>query len=120
MGDFNIDYYCYKTNKNVKKYADEITCLRCEQMVVSPTRILLKQQSIFDHIYIENSMLNEILSIGVVKFDVSDHYCTIMKVKSKTQRKDIARPTVRKILTNKIEKFVKELDKIFKNILEMP
>ena len=29
--DFSIDYNCYNTNANVKKYADEITSLECEQ-----------------------------------------------------------------------------------------
>ena len=51
IGDINIDYNCYDTNANVKKYADKITCLECEQMVVSPTRILPSRQSILDHIY---------------------------------------------------------------------
>ena len=111
MGDFNIDYDCYDTNANVKKYADEITCLGCEEMVVSPTRISPNRQSILDHIYIENSMHNEIISVGVIQFDISVHHPTIINIKSKTQRKDIARPMVRKILTNKIENFVEELDK---------
>ena len=111
MGDFNIDYNCYDTNAIVKKYADEITCLGCEQMIVLPTRISPNRQSILDHIYIENSMLNEIICVGVIKFDISDHHPTIITLKTKTQRKDIARPLVRKIQTNKIEKFVEELDK---------
>ena len=46
MGDFNIDYNCYDTNAIVKKYADEITCLECEQMIVLPTRISPNRQSI--------------------------------------------------------------------------
>ena len=79
-------------------------------MVVSPTRISPNRQSILD-IYIENSKHNEIISVGVIQFDISDHHPTIIKLKSKTQRKDIARPMVRKILTNKIENFVEELDK---------
>ena len=58
-------------------------------------------------------MLNEIISVGVIKFDISDHHPTIITLKTKTQRKDIARPLVRKIQTNKIEKFVEELDKNF-------
>ena len=111
MGDINIDYNCYDTNANLKKYADEITCLECEQMVVSPTRISPSRQSILDHIYIENSMHNEIISVGVIQFDISVHHPTIIIIKSKTQRKNIARPMVRKILTNKIENFVEELDK---------
>ena len=111
MGDFNIDYNCYDTNGKVKKYADEITCLGCEEMVVSPTRISPNRQSILDHIYIENSMHNEIISVRVIQFDISAHHPTIINIKSKTQRKDIPRPMVRKILTNKIENFVEELDK---------
>ena len=91
MGDFNIDYNRYDTNANVKKYADEITCLECEQMVVSPARISPNWQSILDHIYIENSMHNEITSVGVIQLDIFDHHPTIIKLKSKTQRKDIAR-----------------------------
>ena len=111
MDDFSIDYNCYDTNANVKKCADKITCLGWEQMVVSPTKISPNRQSILDHIYIANSMLNKIISAGVIKFDISDHYPTIIKLKSKTQRKDIARPMVRKILTNVIENFLEELDK---------
>ena len=42
-------------------------------------------------------MLNEIISVGVIKFDISDHHPTIITLKTKTQRKDIARPLVRKI-----------------------
>ena len=78
-------------------------------MVVSPTRISPNRQSILDIIYIENSMHNEIISVGVIQFDISDHHPTIIKLNSKTQRKDIARPMERKILTNK--NFVEELDK---------
>ena len=50
-------------------------------MVDSPTRISPNTQSILDHIYIENSMLNEIISIGVIKFDIFDHYPIIIKLK---------------------------------------
>ena len=81
MGDFKIDCNCYDTNANVKKYANEITRLGCEQMVVSPIRISPNRQSILDHIYIENSMHNEIISVGVIQFDISDHHPTIIKLK---------------------------------------
>ena len=111
MGDFIIDYNCYDTNANAKKYTDEITCLGSEQMVVLPTRISPNRQSILDHIYIEKSMHNEIISVGVIQFDIFDHHPTIIILKSKTQRKDIARSMERKFLTNKIENFVEELDK---------
>ena len=74
-------------------------------MIVLPTRILPNRQSILDHIYIENSRHNEIISVGVIQFDISDHHRTIIKLKSKTQRKDIAGPMVRKILTNKNRNF---------------
>ena len=56
-------------------------------------------------VYNESSMLNKIISIYVFKFDIFYHYLTIIKLKTKTQQKDIARPLLRKILTNKIEKF---------------
>ena len=89
MGDFDVDYNSYDTNANVKKYADEITCLGCEQMVDSPTRISLNWQSILNDIYIKNSLLNEIMSIGVIKFDIFDHHPRIIKLKSKAGQKDI-------------------------------
>ena len=82
MGNFNIYYNCYDTNANVrKKYADEITYLECKQMFVLPTRVSPNRQSILDYIYIENSRLNEIISIGVMKFNISDHHPIIIKLK---------------------------------------
>ena len=83
----------------------------CEPEVISPTKISPNWQSILDHIYNENSMLNEIVSLRVMKFDISNLDPTIIKLKSKTHRKVIARPLVRKIVTHKIEKFGKEPDK---------
>ena len=77
-------------------------------MVVLPTRISPNRQSILDHIYIEKSMHNEIICVGVIQFDISDHHPTIIKLKSKTQRKDIARHMERKFLTNKKENLVEE------------
>ena len=55
--------------------------------------------------------ITKFVSVGVIQFDISDHYPAIIKLKSKTQRKDIARSMVRKILTNTIENFVEDLDK---------
>ena len=60
LGDFNIDYTKYNSSNKIKNYADKITSLGCDQLVVVPTRITTHSQSLLDHIYVNDSMLRDI------------------------------------------------------------
>ena len=63
LGDFNIDYNRYNSSNAVKTYADNITSLGCEQLISWPTRLSLKRQSILDHIYIDNSLKEKVITL---------------------------------------------------------
>ena len=60
LGDFNVDYGRYTANSAVKMLADTISSLGCEQLISCPTRISPSKQSILDHVYVNNSMINSV------------------------------------------------------------
>ena len=78
-------------------FANRITNLGCEQLISWPTRISPSKQLILDHIYVNNSMMNSVVSPAVITHSLSDHFLTIvhLQVKFKTKRKDENRPSIR-------------------------
>ena len=44
-------------------FADKITGLGCEQLISWPTKICPSKQSILDHIYVNNLMMNSVVSL---------------------------------------------------------
>ena len=110
LGDFNIDYTKYNSNNKIKHYADEITSLGCDQLIVVPTRITTHSQSILDHIYVNDSILRDIHSSAVIEYDISDHMSTFLSLNVGATKKAPNRPLVRKITEIKRDVFLNELN----------
>ena len=110
MGDFNIDYNRYNSSNAVKTYADNVTSLGCKQLISWPTRLSLTRQSILDHIYIDNTLIEKVVSTAVIEIDITDDFPTVLNLNLNIKRKQNVRPWVRKIKPEKIENFVDELE----------
>ena len=91
-------------------FADTISSLGCEQLISWPTRISPSKQSILDHIYVNNSMMNSVVSLAVITHSLSDHFLTIVYLKFKTKRKNENRPLFRIIKPHLIENFVEDIN----------
>ena len=87
LGDFNVDYGRYATYSAVKMFADTISSLGCEQLISWPTRISPSKQSILDHIYVNNSMMKNVVSPAVITHSLSDHFPTIVHLKIQNYKK---------------------------------
>ena len=87
LGDFNVDYGRYTADSAVKMFADTISSLGCEQLISWPTRISPNKQSILDHIYVNNSMMNSVVSPAAITHSLSDHFPTIVHYNSKLKEK---------------------------------
>ena len=114
LGDINIDYNCYNSSNSVRIYANGITSLGCKQLISCPTRISLKKKSILDHIYVDSTMIDEVVTTAVIEHDISDHFPIVVKLNTLIKRKEIFRPLVRKIAPEMIENFIIELDSVLK------
>ena len=79
-------------------------------MISWPTRLSLKRQSLFDHIYIDKSLIEKVVSTAVSEIDITDHFPTVLNLNLSIKRKEKVRPWVRKIKPEKIENFVDELE----------
>ena len=86
LGDFNVDYGRYTADSAVKMFATTTSNLGCEQLISWLTRISPSKQSIVDHIYVNNSMMNSVVSPAVITHSLSDHFSTIVHLKFKTKR----------------------------------
>ena len=91
-------------------FADTVSSLGCEQLISRPTRINPSKQSILDHIYVNNSMVNSIVSPAVITHSLSDHFPTIVHLKLKTKRTDENRPLIRIFKLHLIKNFVEDIN----------
>ena len=110
LGDFNVDYGRYTAYSAVKMFADTISSLGCEQLISWPTRISPSKQSILDHIYVNNLMMNSVVSSPVITHFLSEYFPTIVHLKLKTKRKDENRPLIRILKPHLIENFVEDIN----------
>ena len=108
LRDFNVNYGRHTADSAVKMFADTISSLDCEQLISWPTRIRPSKQSSLDHIYVNNSMMNSVVSPAVITHFFSDHFPTIVHLKFKTKRKDENRPLIRIIKRHLIKNFVED------------
>ena len=106
LGDLNVDYGRCTADSAVKMFADTISSLGCEQLISWPTRISPSKQSILDHIYVNNLMMNSAVSPAVITHCLSGHFPTIVHLKFKTKRKDENWPLIKIIKPHLIENFV--------------
>jgi len=70
LGDLNKDYGQYGQSTKVKEYSDSVTSLGYRQIINLPRRISSSQQSIIDHIYINETNLNKLNIAAVVQTDI--------------------------------------------------
>ena len=110
LGDFNVKYGCYTADSAVKMFADTISSLGCEQLISWPSRISPSKQSILDNIYVNNSMVNSVVSPAVITHSLSDHFPTIIHLKLTTKRKDENRPLIRILKPHLIENFIEDIN----------
>ena len=78
LRDFYVDYGRYTADSSVKMFVDTISSLGCKQLISLPSRISPSKQSILDHIYVNNSMMNSVSSPTVITHSLSGHFPTIV------------------------------------------
>ena len=110
FGDFNIDHNRCTIDTSVKDFADKITDFGCNQLITLPTRICENRQSILDHVYLDNSMMNCVVTTAVIIESLSDHFPILIQLQHKINEKDESRHLVRLIKPHLIESFVEELN----------
>ena len=77
-GDFNIDLSKYGHDNNCQELIDSCARHNFVQLINRPTRITQFSATIIDHVY--TNKVSDVVSTGVVTFDISDHlgvYVTI-------------------------------------------
>ena len=116
FGDFNIDYNRYTTDTSAKMFANKITDFGCNQLITLPTRVCENRQSILDHIYLDNSMMNNVVTTAVITESLSDHFPILIQLNHKINKKDENRPLIRLIKPHLIEGFVEELNSSLQNL----
>ena len=72
------------------------------------TRISQNKQSVLDHIFLNNSIMNSVVSLAVFTHSLSDHFPTIRHLN--TKRKDENRPLIRIIKPHSIENFLGDVN----------
>ena len=72
-------YGRYTTDTDLKMFADAITSIVCELIITWTNRTSSTRQSILDHIYEDNSILNGIVLSAVITRCLSDHYFTLVQ-----------------------------------------
>ena len=111
LGDFNINYGEFKVDSKIKRYVNDISSLGCEQLIACPTRVSSSEESILDHMYVDNCTLNNVNTTAVIEHDISDHAPIVTAFQLVTDRKKIARPLVRKYPNQNPENFLINLGK---------
>ena len=88
LGDFNIEYNRYTTDTSAKDFADKITDFGRNRLITLPTRVCENRQSILDHVYLDNSMMNCVVTTAVITESLSDHFPILIQLQHKINKKD--------------------------------
>ena len=72
LGDYNINYDKAMLSQATADYINHIASLGCIQLTDKPTRISQTSNTVIDHIYVNSSLLNYVLSFIFFE-DISDH-----------------------------------------------
>ena len=91
-----VDYCNYKKLKKIKDYVDSITNVGFEQIISYAMRDSPMHQSILDHVYVPDSMLDKVIMAAVIEYDLSDHYPIVLHLKTSILRFEEKRPEMRK------------------------
>ena len=107
----------YKNGKKKKIYYENLTQARKRLLLVTKQKAKAKNFSytykillILDHIYVNNLMMNSVVSPAVITHSLSEHFRTIVYLKFKTKREDENRPLIRIIKPRLIENFVEDMN----------
>ena len=73
VGDFNINSLDYANNSKVKGFIDGMFSKGLISVINKPTRVSKHSMTCIDHIY-TNSFINQDLTTGIIKTDISDHF----------------------------------------------
>ena len=77
-GDFNIDLVKYEYELNSQKLIDLTTRYSLIQVITKPTRVTDHSATLIDHIY--TNQIYNMVSSGVITFDISDHLGTYITI----------------------------------------
>ena len=77
-GDFNFNLANIETDEECQKLIDTTTRFNFLQVINKPTRITDHSMTLLDHIY--TNTVHDMVSSGVVTFDVSDHLATYITI----------------------------------------
>ena len=88
---FNVDCGRYTADLGVKMFADRIS-----------------KQSVLDHIYVNNSVMNSVVLPAVITHFLSDHFPTLVHLKFK--RQDENSPLIRIIKPHLKENFFEDIN----------
>lgn len=77
-GDFNIDLAKIEHDSNSQHLIDTTTRFNFLQIINRPTRITEHSATLIDHIY--TNKIHDMISSGIVTFDISDHLATYITI----------------------------------------
>ena len=77
-GDFNIDLCKYDDDNNCQNLIDTAAKHNFVQIINRPTRVTQHSATLIDHIY--TNKIGDVVSSGVVTFDISDHLGTYVTI----------------------------------------
>ena len=78
LGDINIDLVKHDYETNSQQLIDMTTRSSFVQVINRPTRVTDHSATLIDHIY--TNQIHNMISCGVVTFDISDHLGTFIKI----------------------------------------
>ena len=90
----------------MKDYADTITSVGFKQLISHATRDFPTPQSILDHVYVQDCMLNKVIMAAVIEHDLSDPFPIVLHPKASILRFEKKRSKMQKISSEKIEIFL--------------
>ena len=98
-GDYNIDLLKHKIKQTVNDHIHAVHSEGCFNIINKPTRTTGTHATLFDHVY--TNVSQNILSRGILTFEISDHLPTFCSLTSKPILK------LEKILIRDMKKFNK-------------
>ena len=99
-GDFNIDLCKYELDNNSQALIDSATRHNFVQLINRPTRITQHSATLIDHIY--TNKVCDVVSTGVVTYDISDHLGTYVTIALREHRGSIDYDYAKTAEANKI------------------
>ena len=72
MGDFNLNLLNYQSNTDVSNFYDSISSFMLQPLILQPTRVSEKSQTLIDNIFSNNCQYNSVSGNLISK--ISDHF----------------------------------------------